>query len=53
MRYKAGGSAVVVCDQGYHLKHSTNNRLVCREDGSWRSSLGAEFPVCSEKVRAD
>ena len=53
VRYKAGGSAVVVCDQGYSLKQATNNRLVCREDGSWRSSLSPEFPVCSEKVRAE
>ena len=23
--------------------------FTCREDGSWRSSIGAEFPVCAEK----
>ena len=50
VRYKAGGSAVVVCDKGYQLKQSSNNRLVCREDGSWRSSLSNEFPQCQEKV---
>ena len=50
VRYKAGGSAVVVCDKGYSLKLSSNNKLVCREDGSWRSSLSNEFPQCQEKV---
>ena len=50
VRYKAGGAAVVVCDEGYQLKQSSNNKLVCREDGSWRqSSLGSEFPICAEK----
>ena len=42
---------MVVCDDGYQLRQSSNNKLVCREDGSWRSSIGAEFPVCAEKVR--
>ena len=51
VRYKAGGSAVVVCDKGYSLKLSSNNKLVCREDGSWRSSLSNEFPQCQEKVK--
>ena len=41
---------MVVCDDGYQLRQSSNNKLVCREDGSWRSSIGAEFPVCAEKV---
>ena len=50
VRYKAGGAAVVICDEGYQLKMSSNNKLVCREDGSWKSSLGAEFPLCAEKV---
>ena len=62
---QAGGAAVVICDEGYQLRQSSNNKLVCRsvdngekrfelntmcrEDGSWRSSIGAEFPVCAEK----
>ena len=41
---------MVVCDKGYSLKLSSNNKLVCREDGSWRSSLSNEFPQCQEKV---
>ena len=50
MRYKAGGAAVVVCDEGYQLKQISNNKLVCREDGSWKqSSLGSDFPICAEK----
>ena len=56
---------MVICDEGYQLRQSSNNKLVCRsvnirekclsnlkisrEDGSWRSSIGAEFPVCAEK----
>ena len=39
-----------MCDKGYQLKQSSNNRLVCREDGSWRSSISNEFPQCQEKV---
>ena len=50
---QAGGAAVVVCDDGYQLRQSSNNKLVCREDGSWRSSIGAEFPVCAEKVKTE
>ena len=64
MVLQAGGAAVVMCDEGYQLRQSSNNKLVCRlenrreqfipklmrrEDGSWRSSIGAEFPVCAEK----
>jgi len=49
LRYKAGGNAVVVCEDGYQLRQSSNNKLVCREDGSWKPSLGYEFPQCLEK----
>lgn len=49
VRYQAGGAAVVTCDDGYQLKQRSNNKLVCREDGSWRSSLNTEFPTCVEK----
>ena len=27
---QAGGAAVVICDEGYQLRQSSNNKLVCR-----------------------
>ncbi|XP_023343359.1 sushi, von Willebrand factor type A, EGF and pentraxin domain-containing protein 1 [Eurytemora carolleeae] len=49
VKYKTNENAVVICDDGFKLKHKSNNKIVCREDGSWSSLLGSEFPTCEER----
>jgi len=49
IKYKTAENAIVVCNPGYKLKHKSNNKIVCREDGSWSSMQGSEFPVCEER----
>ena len=42
---QAGGAAVVICDEGYQLRQSSNNKLVCRSvnDGEKRFELNTNL----------
>ena len=31
IKYKTNEQASVVCDEGYQLKHNSNNKIVCRQ----------------------
>jgi Sushi repeat (SCR repeat) len=31
IKYKTNEQATVVCDEGYQLKHNSNNKIVCRQ----------------------
>ncbi len=50
VRYRLGEEATVECRDGFELKMSSS-RVICNEDGSWKSAEGQqdEFPVCKEK----
>jgi len=49
MKYMINENAGVDCNPGFRLKHKSNNKIVCRADGSWSSMQGSEFPSCEEQ----
>ena len=49
VRYRMGEEAAVECDEGFELKTpaSGGRRVICTEDGSWKSAENQnQFPVC-------
>ena len=49
MRYRTGQQAIVECDEGYEIRNG-NNKLICKEDGSWEPQGQKEMPQCKERA---